>query len=64
VLPMMPGLPERRSFDYARLRTVDLFAALNVATGKVLGKLSAQHRAVDFRDFLHQIVPSTLSARR
>src|ERR1019366_8057714 len=55
VLPMMPGVPERRSFDYERLGTVDLFAALNTATGKVIGKLSAQHRAVDFRDFLDQI---------
>ena len=55
VLPMMPGVPERRSFDYVRHGTVDLFAALNIATGKVIGKLSAQHRAVDFRDFLDQI---------
>ena len=55
VLPMMPGVPERRSFDYERHGTVDLFAALNIATGKVIGKLSAQHRAVDFRDFLDQI---------
>ena len=55
VLPMLPGVPERRSFDYVRHGTVDLFAALNIATGKVIGKLSAQHRAVDFRDFLDQI---------
>jgi transposase len=55
VLPMMPGVPERRSFDYRRHGTVDLFAALNTATGKVIGQLSAQHRAVDFRDFLGQI---------
>jgi transposase len=55
VLPMIPGVPERRSFDYVRHGTVDLFAALNIATGKVIGKLSAQHRAVDFRDFLEQI---------
>jgi hypothetical protein len=55
VLPMMPGVPERRSFGYERHGTVDLFAALNIATGKVIGKLSAQHRAVDFRDFLDQI---------
>ena len=52
---MMPGVPERRSFDYVRHGTIDLFAALNIATGKVIGKLSAQHRAVDFRDFLGQI---------
>nr|WP_234328035.1 IS630 family transposase [Streptomyces sp. NRRL F-2664] len=55
VLPMLPGMPERRSFDYVRHGTVDLFAALNTATGKVIAKLSAQHRAVDFRDFLDGI---------
>ena len=52
---MIPGTPERRSFDYIRHGTIDLFAALNTATGKVIGHLSAQHRAVDFRDFLDQI---------
>ena len=55
VLPMIPGTPERRSFDYVRHGTIDLFAALNTATGKVIGKLTTQHRAVDFRDFLDQI---------
>lgn len=55
VLPMLPGVPERRSFDYVRHGTVDLFAALDTATGRVIGKLSAQHRAVDFRDFLDEI---------
>jgi transposase len=55
VLPMIPGVPERRSFDYVRHGTIDLFAALNIATGKVISKLSAQHRAVDFRDFLDDI---------
>ncbi|MER6304426.1 IS630 family transposase [Kitasatospora sp. NPDC001539] len=55
VLPMLPGVPERRSFDYVRHGTIDLFAALDIATGKVIGKLSAQHRAVDFRDFLDEI---------
>ena len=55
VLPMIPGVPERRSFDYTRHGTIDLFAALNTATGKVIGQLSAQHRAVDFRDFPDQI---------
>ena len=34
VLPMLPGVPERRSFDYVRHGTIDLFAALNIATGK------------------------------
>jgi transposase len=54
VLPMIPGVPERRSFDYVRHGTVDLFAALNTATGKVIGKLPAQHRAAGFRDFLDE----------
>jgi hypothetical protein len=51
VLPMVPGTPERRSHDYVRHGTTGLFAALNTATGKVIDQLSAQHRAVDFRDF-------------
>ena len=51
----MPGVPGRRSFGYVRYGTVDLLAALNVATGEVIGKLSAQHRAVDFRDFLDHV---------
>jgi transposase len=55
VLPMIPGVPERRSRDYVRHGTVDLFAALSTATGKVTGKLPARHRAVDFRDFLDEI---------
>jgi transposase len=55
VLPMIPGVPERRSHDYVRHGTTGLFAALNTATGKVIGKVSAQHRAAGFRDFLDQI---------
>ena len=55
VLPMTPGAPERRSFDYVRHGATDLPAALNIANGKVISKLSAQHTAIDFRDFLDQI---------
>jgi hypothetical protein len=36
ILPMMPGVPERRTHDYSRHGTTTLFAALNVATGKVI----------------------------
>ena len=61
VLPMIPGVPERRSHDYVRHGTIDLFAALNTATGKVIGKLSAQHRAIDFRDFLRGDRPADRS---
>jgi transposase len=53
--PLVLSADERRSFDYVRHGTIDLFAALDIATGKVTGKLSAQHRAVDFRDFPDQI---------
>ena len=52
---MAPGVPERRSHDYHRHGTIDLFAALNIATGKVIGKTSAQHRAEDFKAFLDDI---------
>jgi transposase len=52
---MLRSTPERRSFDYERHGTIDLYAALNTATGKAIGRLSAQHRAVDFRDFLDEI---------
>ncbi|SQE00909.1 conserved hypothetical protein [Parafrankia sp. Ea1.12] len=55
VLPMVPGTPERRSHDYHRHGTVDLFAALNTATGKVLSAVSAQHTARDFIGFLAEI---------
>jgi transposase len=55
VLPMLPGVPERRSFDCERHGTTGLFAALDIATGKVISKLPAQHTAIDFRDLLDQI---------
>src|SRR5947199_10101620 len=42
VLPMIPGVPGRRSFGYVRHGTVDLFPALNLGTGKVISRLSAQ----------------------
>ena len=55
VLPMRPGLPERRTHDYRRHGTTSLFAALDVATGEVLGRCFPRHRAVEFRRFLDQI---------
>lgn len=55
VLLMLHGALERRSFDYIRHSTIDLLAALNTSTGKVTGKPSAQHWAVDFRDCLDEI---------
>ena len=55
VLPMRPGLPERRTHDYRRHGTTSLFAALNVATGKVLAQCHRRHRAVEFVKFLRAI---------
>lgn len=55
ILPMDFGQPERRTHNYVRHGTLDLFAALNVATGEVLTRCTAQHRAQDFVAFLRQI---------
>jgi transposase len=55
VLPMMPGTPERITHDYLRAGTTDLFAALEVATGQVITKMTAQHRAAEFKAFLTEI---------
>ncbi|WP_202303109.1 MULTISPECIES: IS630 family transposase [unclassified Mesorhizobium] len=55
VLPMMPGMPERRTHSYVRHGTTSLFAALDVASGFVIGKCYKRHRATEFLDFLKQI---------
>jgi len=55
VLPMMPGMPERRNHDYVRSGTTTLFAALDVASGQVIGSLHRRHRALEFRKFLTKI---------
>jgi transposase len=48
ILPMDFGQPERRTHNYVRHGTLDLFAALNVATGEVIARCKPQHRAQDF----------------
>jgi transposase len=63
VLPMMPGMPERRTHDYIRHGITTLFAALDVATGKVIGSIHRRHRAVEFKKFLAKLdheVPADL----
>lgn len=63
LLPMRPGQVERRSHDYTRHGTLSLFAALNVATGKVIGKCFQRHRGGEFLKFLREIesnVPTDL----
>jgi len=55
MLPMRPGQVARRSHDYKRHGTTSLFAALDIATGHVIGKCYGRHRAREFRKFLDQI---------
>jgi transposase len=55
ILPMDIGQPERRTHNYLRNGTLDLFAAINIATGKVLARCKKQHRAQDFVAFLGEI---------
>ena len=55
ILPMQPHLIERRSHDYRRHGTTTLFAALNVATGKVTARCQPQHRHQEFLTFLRQV---------
>ena len=64
LLPLAPGLPERRTHDYLRHGTTTLFAALDLATGSVIGELHRRHRAKEFLAFLRTIdsnVPANLS---
>lgn len=63
LLPMRPGVPERRTHDYVRHGTTTLFTALDAKTGKVIGKRYRRHRAAEFVKFLRLIdesVPSNL----
>jgi transposase len=55
VLPMLPGTPARQTHTYVRNGTSDLYAALDVASGKVLCQMTDQHRAIEFRKFLNLI---------
>jgi len=63
VFPLLPGTPERRTHDYRRHGTTNLYAALDVASGNVIADLTARHRAEEFRRFLNLIdhnVPADL----
>ena len=55
VLPLAPGLPERRTHDYLRHGTTTLFAALDIATGAVIGEVHRRHRSSEFLKFLRTI---------
>jgi transposase len=63
LLPMRPGQVERRTHDYERHGTTSLFAALDLATGRVIGECHRRHRALEFRKFLDTVdeaVPANL----
>ena len=64
ILPLLPGCPARAAHDYVRHGTSSLFAALDAASGRVIGSLHARHRAVEFRRFLATLdreVPAELA---
>jgi transposase len=52
ILPMLPGTPQRATHDYKRHGTSSLYAALDIASGQVIGSLHARHRAIEFKKFL------------
>ena len=59
LLPMRPGQIERRTHDYERHGTTSLFAALEIASGRVIGECHRRHRAVEFRQFLDTVDAAT-----
>jgi transposase len=59
ILPMSPGRAERHGFEYYRHGTLSLYAALDVQTGKVLGKTAARHTSDEFVLFLKQVMLSS-----
>ena len=63
ILPMLPGTPQRATHDYKRSGTSTLYAALDLTTGKVIGRLHSRHRAIEFKKFLQTLdreVPADL----
>jgi transposase len=63
IFPMLPGTPERATHDDKRSGTSSLYAALDIATGNVIGSLHARHRAIEFKKFLQTLdreVPTEL----
>jgi transposase len=55
ILPMLPGTPQRATHDYKRAGTSSLYAALDLTTGKVIGRLHSRHRAIEFKQFLQTL---------
>jgi len=62
ILPLRPGLPERQTHDYERHGTTTLFAALDVAAGKIIGQCQSRHRHQEFLRFLKKVDAATSPA--
>jgi transposase len=63
MLPLAPGIPERRTHDYKRHGTTTLFAAYDIATCAVIGQTHRRHRSSEFLQFLRTVdasVPQVL----
>jgi transposase len=63
MLPLAPGIPERRTHDYKRHGTTTLFAAFDIASGAVIGQTHRRHRSSEFLQFLRTVdasVPAML----
>jgi transposase len=63
MLPLRPGQIERHTHDYKRHGTASLYAAFDIATGRVLGRVTERHRAQEFLAFLEQIERSVPKRR-
>jgi transposase len=66
ILPLLPGTPQRATHDYTRHGVTNLYAALDVASGKVISQLTARHRAIEFKRFLVHLdrsVPADLGVQ-
>jgi transposase len=63
VLPLSPGRAERHGFEYFRHGTLSLYAALNTASGEVLGKTASRHTSAEFVVFLEEVVASVQAER-
>ncbi len=59
ILPLRPGIPERQTHDYERHGVTNLYAALNVASGQVIGSCSERHRAQEYIEFLKLVHRNT-----
>jgi transposase len=55
ILPLLPGTPQRATHDDVRHGVTNLYAALDVASGKVISQMTARHRAVEFKRFLDRV---------